>query len=79
MYEFVVTLYHVVLEVSNLEAVTPGYDFYFIPTVLNSNDPTWIVGMHQKAMKEFGHLGIHAEELLMEGYPGKPRYVRPQK
>ncbi|WP_088044198.1 heptaprenylglyceryl phosphate synthase [Bacillus sp. EAC] len=56
-----------VLEVSNLEAVTPGYDFYFIPTVLNSNDPTWIVGMHQKAMKEFGHL-IHSEELLMEGY-----------
>lgn len=56
-----------VLEVSNLDAVTPGYDFYFIPTVLNSTDPKWIVGMHQQAMKEFGHL-IHAEELVMEGY-----------
>lgn len=56
-----------ILEVSNLEAVTPGYDFYFIPTVLNSTDPKWIVGMHQQAMKEFGHL-IHAEELVMEGY-----------
>ena len=56
-----------ILEVSNLDAVTPGYDFYFIPTVLNSNDPKWIVGMHQQAMKEFAHL-IHAEELLMEGY-----------
>ncbi|UPM54611.1 heptaprenylglyceryl phosphate synthase [Gottfriedia acidiceleris] len=56
-----------ILEVSNLEAVTPGYDFYFIPTVLNSNDPKWIIGMHQQAMKEFGHL-VHAEELVMEGY-----------
>ncbi|PGL70855.1 heptaprenylglyceryl phosphate synthase [Bacillus sp. AFS055030] len=56
-----------ILEVSNLEAVTPGYDFYFIPTVLNSNDPKWIVGMHQQAMKEFAHL-VHAEELVMEGY-----------
>jgi putative glycerol-1-phosphate prenyltransferase len=56
-----------ILEVSNLEAVTPGYDFYFIPTVLNSNDPKWIIGMHQQAMKEFAHL-IHAEELVMEGY-----------
>jgi putative glycerol-1-phosphate prenyltransferase len=56
-----------ILEVSNLDAVTPGYDFYFIPTVLNSTNPEWIVGMHQKAMKEFAHL-IHAEELMMEGY-----------
>ncbi|WP_129690699.1 heptaprenylglyceryl phosphate synthase [Gottfriedia acidiceleris] len=56
-----------ILEVSNLEAVTPGYDFYFIPTVLNSNDPKWIIGMHQQAMKEFAHL-VHAEELVMEGY-----------
>lgn len=56
-----------ILEVSNLEAVTPGYDFYFIPTVLNSTDPKWIVGMHQQAMKEFAHL-VHAEELVMEGY-----------
>ncbi|MFF3024135.1 heptaprenylglyceryl phosphate synthase [Gottfriedia sp. NPDC057948] len=56
-----------ILEVSNLEAVTPGYDFYFIPTVLNSNDPKWIIGMHQQAMKEFAHL-VDAEELVMEGY-----------
>ncbi|MGG0175426.1 heptaprenylglyceryl phosphate synthase [Gottfriedia acidiceleris] len=56
-----------ILEVSNLEAVTPGYDFYFIPTVLNSNDPKWIIGMHQQAMKEFAHL-VYAEELVMEGY-----------
>ena len=27
-----------VLEVSNVESVMPGFDFYFIPTVMNSKD-----------------------------------------
>ena len=27
-----------VLEISNLESVMPGFDFYFVPTVLNSNN-----------------------------------------
>lgn len=26
----------VILEVSTIESVTPGYDYFFIPTVLNS-------------------------------------------
>jgi len=57
----------VVLEVSNLDAVTPGYDFYFIPSVLNSSEAKWIIGNHQQAMKEFGHL-VHDDEVVMEGY-----------
>ena len=57
----------VVLEISNLNAVTPGYDFYFIPSVLNSSDPKWIIGNHQQAMKDFGHL-VNDDEVVMEGY-----------
>ena len=43
-----------VLEVSSLESITPGFDLYFIPTVLNSRDSKWIVGLHQQAVKEYG-------------------------
>ncbi|WP_308457629.1 geranylgeranylglyceryl/heptaprenylglyceryl phosphate synthase, partial [Lysinibacillus sphaericus] len=32
----------IALEISTIDAVTPGYDYYFIPTVLNSDDPKWI-------------------------------------
>jgi putative glycerol-1-phosphate prenyltransferase len=56
-----------VLEVSAIEAIVPGFDLYFIPSVLNSKNPDWIVGMHQKAMKEYGEL-ISMEEIVAEGY-----------
>ncbi|WP_163100825.1 heptaprenylglyceryl phosphate synthase [Peribacillus alkalitolerans] len=56
-----------VLEVSSIETVTPGFDLYFIPTVLNSTDPNWIVGLHQKAVKEFGDI-MNWEEIIVEGY-----------
>ncbi|WP_338779718.1 heptaprenylglyceryl phosphate synthase [Metabacillus sp. FJAT-52054] len=56
-----------VLEVSNLEAIVPGFDLYFIPTVFNSRDPKWIVGLHKNALKEFGEL-MDWDETLVEGY-----------
>lgn len=56
-----------VCEVSNIEAVTPGFDFYFIPTVLNSEKRDWIIGKHHEAIKEFGHL-IDWKEMVVEGY-----------
>lgn len=56
-----------VLEVSTIESVTPGFDFYFIPTVLNSNDPKWITGLHHQAVKEYGEI-MNWEEIVMEGY-----------
>ncbi|TFB14298.1 heptaprenylglyceryl phosphate synthase [Filobacillus milosensis] len=55
------------LEVSNLESVTPGFDFYFIPMVLNSEDRKWIIGLHQEAVKAYGEF-IEWDELLAEGY-----------
>ncbi|WEG12385.1 heptaprenylglyceryl phosphate synthase [Pullulanibacillus sp. KACC 23026] len=55
------------LEISNLDAVTPGFDFYFVPTVLNAQDPKWIVGHQQSALKEYGHT-LDWEEIAAEGY-----------
>ncbi|WP_203334692.1 heptaprenylglyceryl phosphate synthase [Planococcus beigongshangi] len=56
-----------VLEISTIESVTPGFDFYFIPTVLNSGDPKWIKGLHHEAIREYGDL-MDWEELVPEGY-----------
>lgn len=56
-----------VLEVSMIETVTPGFDLYFIPTILNSSDTQWITGLHHQAVKEFGEI-IDWEEIVMEGY-----------
>ncbi|QOY37850.1 heptaprenylglyceryl phosphate synthase [Anaerobacillus isosaccharinicus] len=55
------------LEVSSLETVTPGFDYYFIPSVLNSNSTNWITGLHHKAVKEFGAI-MNWDEIVMEGY-----------
>ncbi len=55
------------LEVSTIESVTPGFDSYFIPTVLNSSDPKWISGLHHHAMKEYGEI-MDWDEIFVEGY-----------
>lgn len=57
----------VVLEISNIESVSPGFDLYFIPTVLNSRDTRWMMGMHHEAVKEFGDV-MNWEEMIMQGY-----------
>jgi putative glycerol-1-phosphate prenyltransferase len=56
-----------VLEVSGIETITPGFDLYFIPTILNSSDANWITGLHHQAVKEFGEI-IDWDELILEGY-----------
>jgi len=56
-----------VLEVSSIESITPGFDFYFIPTVLNSSETKWISGLHHEAVKEFGEI-MNWEEILVQGY-----------
>ncbi|GEK33743.1 heptaprenylglyceryl phosphate synthase [Kurthia sibirica] len=57
----------VVLEVSTVESVTPGYDYFFIPTVLNSTDTKWVKDIHHNAIKEFGDF-IEWQQLIAEGY-----------
>lgn len=56
-----------VMEISSIETVTPGFDLYFIPSVLNSKETDWMMGLHQKAMKEYGFL-MNWDEIFVEGY-----------
>ncbi|WP_223702101.1 heptaprenylglyceryl phosphate synthase [Sutcliffiella deserti] len=56
-----------VLEVSNIESVTPGFDFYFIPTVLNSGKTDWVVDLQIEAIKEYGDI-MNWDEIVAEGY-----------
>ncbi len=55
------------LEISNLEATVPGFDLYFVPTVLNSKKREWIIGFQQEAMKEYGDI-MNWDEVIPEGY-----------
>ncbi|RSL33885.1 heptaprenylglyceryl phosphate synthase [Salibacterium salarium] len=55
------------LEISTLESITPGFDYFLIPTVLNAGDSRWITGMHQQALKEYGTM-MNWEEIITEGY-----------
>lgn len=56
-----------VYEISSIDTISPGFDLYFIPTVLNSQDPKWIVGLHHEALKEYGEI-MDWDETMMEGY-----------
>lgn len=57
----------VILEVSTIASVTQGYDYYFIPMVLNSSQTLWVKDMHHAAIKEFGDF-MEWDELVAEGY-----------
>ncbi|SEU05813.1 putative glycerol-1-phosphate prenyltransferase [Salinibacillus kushneri] len=56
-----------VLEISNTESLTPGFDYYFIPSVLNSQDKKWFMDLHHQAVKEYGDI-MNWDEIFMEGY-----------
>lgn len=56
-----------VLEVSTIQSISPGFDYYFIPMVLNSNHVLWFKGLHHQAIKQFGSL-LNWDELFVEGY-----------
>ncbi|MFJ7973485.1 heptaprenylglyceryl phosphate synthase [Psychrobacillus sp. NPDC096389] len=57
----------VALEVSTIESITPGFDFYFIPSVLNSQETKWVKDLHHAATKEFGEV-MNWDEIIPEGY-----------
>jgi putative glycerol-1-phosphate prenyltransferase len=56
-----------VLEVSDLEAIVPGFDLFLIPTVLNSSDPKWLIGYQAEAAEKYGYM-IPWDMLVPEGY-----------
>jgi putative glycerol-1-phosphate prenyltransferase len=56
-----------VLEISSMEAITPGFDYYYIPMVLNSKDKKWMMDMQHQAIKEYMDM-MDYSEILFEGY-----------
>ena len=57
----------VALEISNVDAILAGFDYYFIPSVLNSQDTKWVKDLHHEAIKEYGDVLVW-DELIAEGY-----------
>jgi putative glycerol-1-phosphate prenyltransferase len=55
------------LEVSDVDALCPDFDLYFVPLVLNSKEVEWVVGHQQAALKRFGSV-IDRQKLIGEGY-----------
>lgn len=56
-----------ILEVSSVEAVVPGFDYYLVPLVLNAGKAEWVFQNHIQGLKEYGPL-IKWSEVAMEGY-----------
>jgi putative glycerol-1-phosphate prenyltransferase len=56
-----------VLELSNPEAIVPGFDAYLIPLVLNTSNADWIVGYHQRAIRNYSSI-LSWRHVLAEGY-----------
>lgn len=57
----------VVQEVSDLDAVVPGFDAYLIPMVLNTTSTEWLVGQHKRAIEQYGYM-MPWELIIPEGY-----------
>lgn len=57
----------VALEISTIESISPGFDYYFIPTVLNSSSTAWVKDLHIEAIKEYGDF-VDWDEMVAEGY-----------
>ncbi|WP_255771136.1 heptaprenylglyceryl phosphate synthase [Oceanobacillus alkalisoli] len=56
-----------ILEVSEEEALTPGFDYYFIPMVLNSKEKKYMMDVQHQAIKEYSDL-MQFSEVFFEGY-----------
>src|SRR5690625_4085670 len=54
-------------EISSMDAISPGFDYYFIPMVLNSNEKKWLMDIHHEAIKQYKSM-INWDEIVMEGY-----------
>ncbi|GAA0362198.1 heptaprenylglyceryl phosphate synthase [Bacillus horti] len=56
-----------ILEISNREAIVPGFDHYFIPVVLNAKNPKWLFEPHIEVIKELGTI-IPWHDISTVGY-----------
>lgn len=56
-----------ILEVSNMESITPGFDYYFIPMVMNSSDKEWMMDIQHEAIKQYKDI-MDWDMIFVEGY-----------
>ncbi|WP_099157809.1 heptaprenylglyceryl phosphate synthase [Virgibacillus ndiopensis] len=56
-----------ILEISNMEAISPGFDYYFIPMVMNSTEKKWMMDIQHQAIKQYKDI-MDWNEIFVEGY-----------
>jgi putative glycerol-1-phosphate prenyltransferase len=56
-----------ILELSSPQMIVPGFDGYVIPMVLNTANPDWFIGHHQKAIRDYSTI-LQWDNVLAEGY-----------
>lgn len=56
-----------ILEITEMDAVTPGFDYYFIPMVMNSTDKKWMMDIQHQAIKKYKDI-MDWETIFVEGY-----------
>lgn len=54
-------------ELSDPSCGVPGFDGYFIPSVINTKRSEWLIGHHVEALRDFGHL-LPWESIVGEAY-----------
>lgn len=57
-----------ILEVSQIDAVTIGFDYYFIPAVMNSKSKKWMMDIQHEAIKKYKEILAFVPPLYLEGY-----------
>lgn len=56
-----------ILEVSTIDAVAFGFDYYFIPMVMNSTKKKWMMDVQHEAIKKYKQF-MDWDTIFMEGY-----------
>nr|WP_230856103.1 heptaprenylglyceryl phosphate synthase [Virgibacillus dakarensis] len=56
-----------ILEISDMDAITPGFDFYFVPMVMNSTEKKWMMDIQHQAIKNYKDI-MNWDEIFVEGY-----------
>ena len=69
LYERVIqyTSVPIILEVSRMDAVMSGIDYYFIPMVFNSQEKKWMMDMQHQGIREYMDY-IQYVDMVFEGY-----------
>lgn len=56
-----------ILEISTIDSIVLGFDYYFIPMVMNSKDKKWMMDIHHEAIKKY-KMFMDWDMIFMEGY-----------